>query len=40
MKAKKSLFLWADNCPFTKEASLILKKFFNNMYLEGGYQGA
>ena len=40
MKAKKSLFLWADNYPYTKEASLILKKFFNNMYLEGNYYGA
>lgn len=30
-KAKKSLFLWADNTPYVKEANIVLNKFFNGM---------
>lgn len=39
MKLSKSLFLWADNTPYTKHANLILKKYFGNMKLEGDYFG-
>jgi len=36
---KKSLFIWADNTPYTYHANLILKDKFNGMYLEGNYYG-
>lgn len=39
MKKKKSLFLWADNSPYTVHIDLVCKKFFDNMYFEGNYMG-
>ena len=39
MKAKKSLFLWADNTPFTTHANAILETYFEGMQLEGNYIG-
>ncbi len=39
IRSKKSLFIWADNTPFTVHANLILKEYFKGMYLEGDYLG-
>ena len=39
MKNKKSLFIWADNSPFTYHANLILNKFFDGMQYDGNYYG-
>lgn len=39
MKAKKSLFLWVDNTPFTAHANAILKANFDGMFMEGDYEG-
>jgi len=40
MKKSKSLYLWADNTPFTAHIDPILSKFFDGMRLEGDYYGA
>ena len=34
MKAKKSLFLWSDNDPLYFLTNLVLKKYFNGMYMK------
>ena len=39
MKNKKSLFLWADNTPYTAHTNLITSKLFNNMTVLGEYWG-
>jgi len=39
MKKKKSLFIWADNTPYTEHANWILQKSFDNMFLIGDYYG-
>jgi len=32
IKAKKSLFIWADNTPYTCHADMICNKIFNKMH--------
>lgn len=39
MRAKKSLFLWVDNTPYTTYVDCLLKNFFDGMYMDGVYQG-
>lgn len=39
MSQKKSLFIWADNTPYTAHANVVLKKYFDDMYLIGDYHG-
>jgi hypothetical protein len=39
MKKGKSLFLWGENDPYHYEANLILREYFNGMYLKGNYYG-
>jgi len=39
MKLSKSLYLWADNTPYTVHVNLVLEKCFNGMKLEGDYYG-
>jgi hypothetical protein len=39
MRAKKSLFLWVDNTPYTTYVDCLLKNFFDGMYMEGSYYG-
>jgi len=39
IRAKKSLFIWADNTPYTFHADIICKKIFNKMHFNGNYYG-
>jgi len=39
MQEKKSLFIWADNTPYTVHANWILQKYFDEMFLIGDYWG-
>lgn len=39
IRAKKSLFIWADNTPYTCHADMICNKIFNKMHFKGDYWG-
>jgi len=39
LKKKKSLMLWGDNDPYHYHQNLILKKYFDGMYMQGNYYG-
>ena len=37
MTLKKSIFLWSDNDPYYYLTNIILKHFFDGMFMKGDY---